>query len=86
MRAKCRFYSACVSSVTLYGIKTWLVKEENIDYQRMIQGWFNGCATLGLRPEGLRTRTRLKSTRECLRNRRLQWFGHLKTMEECFSV
>ena len=28
------------------------------------------------------TRLKLKSMRECLQDRRLQWFGHLERMEE----
>ena len=32
--------------------------------------------------EELRTRPKLKSMRECLQDRRLQWFGHLETLEE----
>ena len=32
--------------------------------------------------EELRTRLRLKSVRECLQDRRLQWFGPLERMEE----
>ena len=32
--------------------------------------------------ENFRTRLRLKSMKECLQDRRLQWFGHLEGMEE----
>ena len=35
--------------------------------------------------EELRTRLKLKSMRECLQNRRLQWFGHLETIESLWS-
>ena len=34
--------------------------------------------------EELRTRVKLKSMRECLQGRRLQWFCHLETVEESF--
>ena len=32
--------------------------------------------------EELRTRLKLKSMRQCLEDRRLQWFGHLERMEK----
>lgn len=32
--------------------------------------------------EELRTRLKLKTMRQCLQERRLQWFGFLKGMEE----
>ena len=31
---------------------------------------------------GLRNRLKLKSMRECLQDKRRQWFGHLKRMKE----
>ena len=33
--------------------------------------------------EEFRTRLKLKSMRECLHDRRPQWFGHLERIEEC---
>ena len=42
---------------------------------------------LGLRIRFLQRNSglKLKSMRECEKDRRLQWFGHLEKMEECVS-
>ena len=46
-----------------------------------MQGWLNGCNVRSedrVSMEELRTRLKLKSMRECLQDRRLQWFGALE--------
>ena len=62
--------STCVPSLTFYGIETGLVKEEHVmpDYR--------------IAAEELRTRLKLKNLKKCLQDGRLQWFGHLKRMED----
>ena len=48
---KCRLYCACVHRVILYlyGSDIWAVKEEDvIRLEKMMQGWLDGCPTLGL--------------------------------------
>ena len=40
-----------------------------------MQGWLHGCATVDIR-------LKVKSTRECLQDRRLQFFGHVERVEE----
>ena len=70
----------------LYGKESWPVKKED----GIILANDAGMARLmcNINPddrissEELKTRLKLKSTRECLHGRRLQWFGHLERMEE----
>ena len=84
---KVRLYSTCVCSIMSYGSETSPVKEEygirlERDDARMVR-WM--CS---IRPERrisageLKTRLKLNSTRECLKDRILQSFGHLEKMEE----
>ena len=49
-----------------------------------MQGWLNGCNVRSedrVSMEELRTRLKLKSMRECLQDRRLQWFDALERIE-----
>ena len=70
----------------LYGSGTWPVKEEDVirlerNGARMVRWMYS------VRPEDrssvqeLMTRLKLKSVRECLQDRRLQWFGQIERME-----
>ena len=47
---KGRSYSACVNSVIMYESEIW---------PDLVQGWLDGCATLGLRKEFLQRNLRL---------------------------
>ena len=74
--AKGRLCSAIVHSVMLYGSDTLLVNKEGLirqeqNYARTVRGMSN-----------VRTKLNLKSMRECLKDRKLQWSGHLKRKEE----
>ena len=72
----------------LYESETCHVKEEDMirlerNGTRMVRWMFN------VRPEDrisieeeLMTRLKLKSVRECLHDRRLQWFGQLERMKQ----
>ena len=66
--AKGRLYSACMRNVIIHGHETSLVKKDVIRLDKN-DAWM------------VRTRLKLKSMRECLQERSLQWFGHLERME-----
>ena len=55
----------------LYGIETWSVKEEYVMPEDKISA------------EELRARLALKSLKECLQDRRLQWFEFRNNGREC---
>ena len=85
--AKDRIYPACVRSIMLYGRKSWPVKEEDgiileRNDARMARRMCDVRPDDRISAEELRTRLKLKNTRECLQDRRLHWFSHLERMEE----
>ena len=49
---------------------------------RMVKWMSNVTSTDKSSAEQLRTRRKLNSTKQCLQDRGLQWFGHLERMEE----
>ena len=49
---------------------------------RMVKWTSNVRSTDKSSEEELRTRLKLNSTKKCLQDRGLQWFGHLEGMEE----
>ena len=84
---KGKLYSACAYSVMLSGNETWPVKEEDVirlkrSDARMVIWISNGRPDDRISAEELRTRLKLKNMREYLWDRKLQWFGHLESMEE----
>ena len=67
----------------LYGSEAWSVKVEDVtrlqkNDARMVRWVCNIRAEDKVSAEELRTRLTLKSTKECLPDRGLQWFGHLE--------
>ena len=65
-----------------YGSETWPVKKEDVSRlkrndARMVR-WTNNIRPESISADELRTRLKLKNVRECLLDRRLQWFGHLE--------
>lgn len=70
-----------------YGSEDWPAKEEDVirlernDEVRVTQKC-NVRLEHKMYAEELRTRLKLKTMRQCLQDRRLQWFGFLKGMEE----
>ena len=71
----------------LYGSETWTVKRgDAIRLQRndarMARWMCNIRPENRIVAEGIRTRLELKNMKECLQDRKLQWFGHLERMEE----
>ena len=82
-----RLYSTRVRSIMIYGSETSPVKEENLirldrNDARMGRWMFNVGPKDRISAEKLRIRLRSNSSRECLQDRRLQWFGLLERMEE----
>ena len=47
----------------------------------MMQGWSDGRGDK-ISTEEIKAKPKLKSMREYLQDRRLQWFGHLEKMDE----
>ena len=81
--AKGRLYFACVLIVMLHGIEVCHLKTKKwLDWRGMMQGWLDENHEDRIFALGLRNRLKLKSMRECLQGKRLQWFGHLKRMKE----
>ena len=77
--AKGRLYSARARSAMLYGSETWPVNEEDVirlerNDATMIRWLCNVRPEDRIYAEELETRLILKSMRECLQDRRLQWF------------
>ena len=82
-----RLYYAIVYSIMLYASETWPVKEEDLirlekNDARIVRWVCNVRSEDSISAEELRTRLKLKSTRECFQNRRLQWSDHLERMAE----
>ena len=68
----------------LYERETWLLKEEDVfrleRIDERIVKWMHNDKTR-ISAEELRTRLKLKSTGECLQDRRPQKFGHLERID-----
>ena len=67
-------------------IETWSNKEEDViridrNGARMVRWMCNVKSEDKISAEELRTRMKLKSMKECLQDRRLQWFVHIERME-----
>ena len=82
---KGKVFQACVRSVLLYGSETWPIKEEDLkrlesNDNRMTR-WMCGVSLSQHIPSSeLRSRLNLRSIRDCIQQRRLEWFGHIKRM------
>ena len=74
--------------VILYGSETSPVKEEDVirlcykNDARIVRRVCNVRPEDWISTEELRTRLKLKITRECVQDRRLQWFGHPERMND----
>ena len=67
-------------------IETWSNKEEDViridrNGAGMVRWTCNVKSEDEISAEELRTRMKLKSMKECLQDRRLQWFVHIERME-----
>ena len=68
-------------------IETWLVKDGDVvnierNGARMIRWMCNVRPEDNISTEELKTRLKLNSMKECLLDRRLEWFGHTERMEK----
>ena len=85
LRAKDRLHSACVRSAMLHGSGKWPIKEVDVirldRNDNMVRWMCNVRAEDRIPAEEITTRLKLKGTRDCLQDRRLQQFGHLERME-----
>ena len=71
----------------LYGSESWPVKEKDVfkveRNDTRIIGWMSNASPEERISAGeLRPRLKLKSIRQCLQDRRLEWFGCLEIMGE----
>ena len=78
------YFARCVM---LIGRETWPVKVENVvrlarNDARMVRWMCKVRPEDRIYAEELRARLKLKGVRECLQNRRLQWFDNLEKMEK----